>query len=403
MKNLFVLALLIFSFSFATTVNAQTPQVGKTYYIQSAVSSARYLAPKSGGKYSKTIIVIDQKTNSNKAAMQWTLKNAGGGYYSFVQKISNQAVDVKRTGTIAKTPLWLWTKHNGTAQKFKLKPARDGYFYLIPKVNSNLRLDVQGGRTTAGTPVWTFGQNGTSAQKWKFIEVPSTSQTGAYVTIPKNQITGFANLIMSGLQLRLNNFGPRHRDRNGDINWYKANDSYIRLGGNTTMLDIPPHVYGLRDKMLFFNDVNLRTATTSFEGNRFVLTLRFEENGTELKGMCSNCARFREDNAVPDYQINRHTWKIYLKLIPYNRSIAFEVEDVRFLGELDGQVFGELFEGIVQNKLIPIMQSKITETLHDQRAHVAREIKRAATAAGYRFDNVRSVYADGNNVTVLTR
>ncbi len=408
MKNLFVLILLIFTFSFAsTTANAQAPQANKTYYIQSAVSSSRYLAPKSGGKHSKTLIVIDQKTTQNQAAMQWTLKSAGGGYYSFVQKISNQAVDVKRSGTANGTPLWLWTKHNGNAQKFRIQSAGGGYYYLIPKLNSGLRLDVQGGRATAGTPIWAFSHNGTNAQKWKFIEVPSTSSSnsgaGSYVRIPKNKITGFANLIMGGLRLRLNNFGSRYRDRSGNITWYKANDSYIRLGGNTQRFDVAQYTRGVRDKMYFVNDLNLSTARTSFEGNRLVLTLKFEENGTELKGMCSRCAKFREDNAAPDYQINRHTWKIYLKLIPYNRSIAFQVEDVKFLGDVDGQVFGELFDGIVQNKLVPIVKREMISVLNSQRAYVAQEIKRAATAAGYRFENVRSVYADGGNVTILTR
>lgn len=47
MKNLFVLTLLIFSFCFAA--NAQAPQAGKTYYVQSALSSSLYFAPNLDG------------------------------------------------------------------------------------------------------------------------------------------------------------------------------------------------------------------------------------------------------------------------------------------------------------------------------------------------------------------
>ncbi|MGB0932329.1 MAG: RICIN domain-containing protein, partial [Chitinophagales bacterium] len=385
--------------------NAQAPQAGKTYYVQSALSSARYLASKSGGTASKTLIVIDQKTSRNKTALQWTLKNVGGGYYSFAHKKSNKGLDVKRTGTVRKTPLWLWPQHNGTAQKFKLQSAGGGYYYIIPKVNSRLRLDVQGARTTTGTPIWTFDHNGTNAQKWKFIEVPSTStsssgrRTGSHVEIPQSRFGGFASLIMDGIRMRMNNFGPRYRDRNNNVSWYKVDDSYFRLGNTTTRFNIPMYVNGVRDKTLYFNDMNLisTATTTTFEGNRLVVTLKVEENGTELKRMCPGCAKFREDRAAADAQISRHTWKIYLRLIPHNRSIAFEVTDVRFLGIASG------FEPSVREVLIPAMKSQITAAFRSQRDYIAREIKRGTTAARYRFDNVRSVYVSGGNVGILTR
>ena len=342
------------------------------------------------------------------------------------KKASGKALDVSGVRTAPKTPLWIWPKSNpGEAQKFKLKSAGTGYYRIIPKINTRLCVSTEGMKSSAGTGVWTFQINGSNSQHWKFIEVkpfslpiihlpfPSeaksggssstSSSSGSYVRIPKSQITGFANLIMRSLRLRLNNFGPRHRDRSGNVTWYKGNDSYVRFGGRTTHFDIQQYTRGVRDKMYFVNDVNLSRASTSFEGNKFVLTLRFEESGTELKGMCSRCAKFREDNGAPDYQINGHTWKIYLKLIPYNNSIAFQVQEVKFLGDVDGQVFGELFDGIVQRNLIPIMRREIIKTLNAQRSYIAREIKNGAEAGGYRFENVRSVYADGNNVTILTR
>lgn len=137
--------------------------------------------------------------------------------------------------------------------------------------------------------------------------------------------------------------------------------------------------------------------TTSFEGNRLVVTLKVEENGTELKRMCPGCLRAREDNAAADAQINNHTWEIHLKLIPYNRSIAFEVTNVKFLGVASG------FQPSVREVLIPAIKSEITKAFRSQRSYIAQEIKRMTTAAGYRFDNVRSVYVSGNHVGILTR
>jgi len=402
MKNLFVLIFLICSISLPTTANAQTPQAGKTYYVQSALVSSLYFAPLSGGTNSKTPIVLSPKTTRTQAAMQWTLKDAGGGYYSLIQKISNQAVDVKRTNTAARTPIWLWTKHNGEAQKFRIQSAGGGYYYLVPKINSNLRLSAIVPGVISIPPIWTATRNNSNNQKWKFIEVPSSGfggGTGSHVEIPQNRFEGFSSLIMDGIRLRMSNLGPRYRDRKNNVSWYKVDDSYFRVGNTTTRFNLPMYGNGVRDKTLYFNDMNLisTATTTSFEGNRLVVTLKIEENGTELKRMCPGCAKFREDNAAVDAQIKDHTWKIYLKLIPYNRSIAFEVTDVEFLGVVSG------FEVALREVLIPAIKSQITESFRSQRASIAQEIKRMTTSAGYRFDNVRSVYVSGSHVGILTR
>jgi hypothetical protein len=56
------------------------------------------------------------------------------------------------------------------AQKFRLLPAGDGYYY-IQNINSNLVLDVQYAQTSDGTPVWQYPLNYTDAQKWGFYSV----------------------------------------------------------------------------------------------------------------------------------------------------------------------------------------------------------------------------------------
>ncbi len=93
---------------------------------------------------------------------------------------------------------------------------------------------------------------------------------------------------------------------------------------------------------------------------------------------------------------------IYLKLIPHNQSIAFEVTDVKFLGTVSGGNVA-VREVPVREVLIPAIKSQITQAFYSQRTHIAQEIKRMTTTAGYRFDNVRSVYVSGNQVGILTR
>ena len=89
MKNLLAFISIIFSViatSSTCNVQAQAPEVGKTYYIQLKANTNHYLSTKAGKTNTRTRVVIDKKTTANTKATQWTLVNAGGGYFKFIQK-----------------------------------------------------------------------------------------------------------------------------------------------------------------------------------------------------------------------------------------------------------------------------------------------------------------------------
>lgn len=260
-----------------------------------------------------------------------------------------------------------------------------------------------------------------SANKWKIynedrITLPSSTKfnviafsitdntpqpdTSTAITIPKTVFTGLVNSYLRSMEIELNNYGSRHRDSARDISWFAENESFVQLGGNRFNFNIPEYTRGVRDKKYYMNDMNLNSAITNFNGDELHMILTFEEDGPELKGMCSNCARFREDNAAPDYQLDDNRWDVHLNVVPFNGSLTLDVLNVRYLGEVDGAVFGELFEGIVQKTVIPIMEREFRDAFNDQRAEIARQIRTLADNIGFDLADVTRITFEGGTIVL---
>jgi hypothetical protein len=396
--------LLAFACSFSASAQVNTGQV---YHLRSNLDVHFYLSAVDQNTAHKTYITTNQTTPTDQAS-RWTLEDAGGGYY-FFRNGGGMYLDVANASKESGARLWLWRRNPGDAQKFRLKSAGGGAYYIHPKTNEALVLDVYKANAARNSIVWCVPLNRTDAQKWKFIPTtngrpgsatPPPVAANNQVKISKAKMIALGDLVLGTLQVKLNNYGARHRDARGDINWFKPNGSTVQFMGRASTFTIPEYVHGVRDKMHFVNDINSTRFLAGFDGARFVLNATFEEAGAEIKGMCSNCAQFREDNASLDFNFQNNRWRIFLRLVPYGDSFTFEVDAVKFMGQVDGQVFGELFEGIVQRQLEPTVKQAIQGQLNGQKAAIAAAIKQGASAAGYRWNSVRSVRVDGNDVVI---
>ena len=95
------------------------------------------------------------------------------------------------------------------------------------------------------------------------------------------------NQMIQGMELRLNNHGPRHGS-----SWHVPNDSFVRLsrnlGGDEQRFDIDEFKkkIGRRRYLYYVNDVNLLDIRVSTDNQTFVLSLSFDEEGNEFKGHC---------------------------------------------------------------------------------------------------------------------
>ena len=93
-----------------------------------------------------------------------------------------------------------------------------------------------------------------------------------------------------------------------------------------------------RDWTYYIKDVQSINTWVSFDNQarKFILTVEFEGNGSEIKGECRGCKKRFRDSRAPDVN-----WKgerkaiITLNPIAYDNSIAFDVEKVALKGPFD--------------------------------------------------------------------
>jgi len=213
-----------------------------------------------------------------------------------------------------------------------------------------------------------------------------------------------------GTQLRLNNYGPRHGD-----SWHKANDSFLRmsatLGGGERRFDIPEVVIRARVKVpllpdpkytarYYISDVNLASVAVAPAGGTFKITMRFESNGTELKGRCSDGCVVGSDDTAPDFQINGARVDVFLTPAALDGSVSYGAARPEFHGHVDGSGLGEFFENKVKreikNRLEPTIAGKLNEaTVRHQVAAATR-----ATLNRLGIGRVNSVRMIGGNLVI---
>ena len=227
-------------------------------------------------------------------------------------------------------------------------------------------------------------------------QAPTTPDSEISFSVPKDDFLNQINTLLTGASIRLNNLGDRHRDSNNNVSWYRANDCTFSLLGDTQRFDIPEQARGVRDKKSYISDMNLQSVRAYVRSNKLYADFIFEENGTEIKRFCSTCAKFREDRAAPDFQLENNIWRVQLDIIPLAGSISFRINNTSFLGEFDGRIFGELLEGIAFNAAVPIMETQFSNSINSRQRYIADRINVFARAAGYNFSEVSNVTIEGS-------
>jgi hypothetical protein len=93
------------------------------------------------------------------------------------------------------------------------------------------------------------------------------------------------NVALDNTELRLHNLGERHGN-----SWLRENDSWVSLFGVTHRFTLPEvsrrRRKGLYRHFFYANEVHSTKADVATSSNAFVLRVNFEENGTEIRGLC---------------------------------------------------------------------------------------------------------------------
>ncbi len=145
------------------------------------------------------------------------------------------------------------------------------------------------------------------------------------------------------------------------------NDGFLAINGTRQNLDLEDLKVSpiSRTWTYFFEKVRRKDSNFWYDSrkNRFILDVKFESNGIELKGRCEGCWTKRsKDDRAPDInwggpQILRFT----LKPTVYQRSVSFKVEKVDVLGKLVGRGFGDL---------IPTLTKDISKEVNEEMIRV---------------------------------
>ncbi len=175
------------------------------------------------------------------------VKHLGDGIFSLIFKKSNKAIEsVYRNISGANVQQNNFTNSNN--QKWIIKPAGNGYYYIINRL-SGLAMDVYDGSTSNGTNIHAFLLNWSNAQKWKFNpvkyritydvnggklyndNVTNHKVDGLNTSRLDSQVIVYTRIF--GAKTTTNQYGDEY---SFDINGKKVGS---RLYNNTTGLDIP--------------------------------------------------------------------------------------------------------------------------------------------------------------------
>ncbi len=101
-------------------------------------------------------------------AQIWNVKYLNDGYYEISSSIDNKKVfDVAGGNEKTGSNVQIYDANGTTAQKWIIKEAGDGYYYIITP-NNHKYLDISGGNARNGANIQIYFGNGSVAQKFKF-------------------------------------------------------------------------------------------------------------------------------------------------------------------------------------------------------------------------------------------
>ena len=143
--------------------------------------------------------------------------------------------------------------------------------------------------------------------------------------------------------------------------------STLRIMDDTQVFTIPEKKVKkpARDWTYYVKDIQSINQWIEFDNQarKFILTVEFEGNGSEIKGECRGCKKRFRDSRAPDINWKgKRLAKITLVPIAYDNSIAFEVEKVDLVGPFDLNGPTEKFFP----SLIAFFESKLKDGIEKQ-------------------------------------
>ena len=154
-----------------------TPRAGQTYRIANRLTGKPFGV--SGASTANGAQIV-QWTDDGDPDQQWTLLDAGGGWYNLVDVNSGLALDDTNGSTANGNKMQQWALGTGNSnQQWQINSLGNGY-YSITNRTSGLVLDLTGGGIGDGVNIqqWAYGA-GNFNQQWQLIGTPRAAAAAA--------------------------------------------------------------------------------------------------------------------------------------------------------------------------------------------------------------------------------
>ncbi len=153
------------------------PRVGQTYRIANRLTGKPFGV---NGASTANGAQIVQFTNDGDPDQQWTLLDAGGGWYNIVDVNSGLALDDTNGSTANGNVMQQWALASGNPnQQWQINSLGNGYYNIMNRT-SGLVLDLTNGGTGDGINIqqWASGA-GNLNQQWQLIGTPRAAPAAA--------------------------------------------------------------------------------------------------------------------------------------------------------------------------------------------------------------------------------
>ena len=142
---------------------------------------------------------------------------------------------------------------------------------------------------------------------------------------------------------------------------------FIEIMGNKQNLNFGEYKINKagHDWVYFLTDIKSQITRVDYKKNTFIMTISFEDEGSEIKGKCPGC-RIGKDNRAPDINWKNPSLQILMKPVAHNNSFTFEIAQVNMGGKFD-------FNSMLDKFLPPIalyFQKKMEGTFKDHMQRV---------------------------------
>lgn len=148
--------------------------------------------------------------------------------------------------------------------------------------------------------------------------------------------------------------------------------SAMSIMGKRITLDIGSYKVSkvANDWTYYLNDINSRMVRIDYKNGVYQLLIEFEEDNTELKGICHGCRIGNKDNRAPDIHWDNPAIRVNLEPIAYQNSLILNPTSVRLLGDFEmNGALGAFFPSITayfKSKVERILKEKIENVFDTQ-------------------------------------